>query len=280
MVVSACQALQGYRCRRSQLGPTPSPISAILARYSAGRPNARPQSLANTTDPESSSHAGEKLLQLPPDNRCSLPLERSRIQNHPETRLGPAADQKPGWLTWRASLSLDQTASSSNSDSPPVRKLSICHRGPLAGKAPPLRKPIPRFGGHAATGVRSGLARSTGKTIRRARPPRRTRRSLPVAPPHAESVVPVRPHSRAYGISHPPTRRWQPPLSLQGPFATAFAASTASQPKEKERTTATPWETAIPVAMEASRAHRKSVRKFVFLSAILPTTASQAKEEE
>jgi len=42
-------------------------------RYSAGKPNARSQSLANRMDPESSAHAGDKLLQFPPVNNISRP---------------------------------------------------------------------------------------------------------------------------------------------------------------------------------------------------------------
>jgi hypothetical protein len=50
------------------------------ARYSAGRPKARPQSLANRIDFESSAHAGDELLQFPPVNRVSRPSARLRSQ--------------------------------------------------------------------------------------------------------------------------------------------------------------------------------------------------------
>ncbi len=48
------------------------------ARYNAGSPNARSQSLANRIAFESNSQAGEELLQLPPVKRLSCPLVRSR----------------------------------------------------------------------------------------------------------------------------------------------------------------------------------------------------------
>src|SRR5580700_7621934 len=50
------------------------------ARYSAGKPNARPQSLANRMDSESSAHAGDELLQFPPVNNISRPTARFRSQ--------------------------------------------------------------------------------------------------------------------------------------------------------------------------------------------------------
>src|ERR1700723_2014605 len=51
---------------------------ASRARYKAGNPNARPQSLAKRKAFESNSQAGEELLQLPPFRRLSAPLGRSR----------------------------------------------------------------------------------------------------------------------------------------------------------------------------------------------------------
>ena len=56
------------------------PSGSRLARYKAGRPKARPQSLANKTAVESSSQAGEVLLQFPPVSRLVWPVEESRNQ--------------------------------------------------------------------------------------------------------------------------------------------------------------------------------------------------------
>ena len=58
-----------------------------FARYNTGMPIPRPQSLAKIKVCESSSQAGEELLQFPPATSCSLPLTRSRNQ----MCLGPAS---------------------------------------------------------------------------------------------------------------------------------------------------------------------------------------------
>lgn len=50
------------------------------ARYSAGKPKARSQSLANRIDFESSAQVGDELLQFPPVNSISRPSERFRSQ--------------------------------------------------------------------------------------------------------------------------------------------------------------------------------------------------------
>ena len=58
-----------------------------FARYNTGIPIPRPQSLAKIKVCESSSQAGEELLQFPPATSCSLPLTISRSQ----ICLGPAS---------------------------------------------------------------------------------------------------------------------------------------------------------------------------------------------
>src|SRR5579862_3020839 len=52
----------------------------MFARYNAGSPNARWQSLAKRSALESNSHTGAELLQFPPVRRISRPVDRSRSQ--------------------------------------------------------------------------------------------------------------------------------------------------------------------------------------------------------